>query len=181
MKNFSVKHIVATGIGAALFFLLGRFISIVIFANTTLTFQYAVQAFFAVLFGPIVGALVGFIGHIIIDMTFPWGIWWSWIITSGFVGWGFGIISKGIPIEEGVFTGKHIARFVIGTTIVNAIGWIGLAPVLDILIYAQPVERVFAQGAVAFVTNAITTAVVGTLLLIAYAKAKPKSGSLSQE
>lgn len=44
-----------------------------------------------------------------------------------------------------------------------------VAPVLDILIYSEPVNKVFAQGAFAAVSNIISTAVVGTILLAAYA------------
>ena len=177
-----VKTIVAIGIGTALFFLLARFVSIPVFANTTVNFQYALLSFFATLFGPIAGLLIGLIGHIITDMTFPWGLWWSWIIVSGLVGFGFGFLMKNINVEEGEFeTMPAIIRFVVGTVIINLIGWGGVAPVLDILIYAEPVNRVFIQGLIAFAGNATTTAIVGTILILAYSKAKPKKGSLSKD
>jgi energy-coupling factor transport system substrate-specific component len=182
MQKFGVRTIVAIGIGAALFFVLGRFASIPVFANTTLTFQYAVLAFFAVLFGPIAGALIGLVGHILIDLTFPWGLWWSWIIVSGVVGFGFGFVMKGVNIEDGGFvTTRGILQFIIGTVVMNLVAWGGLAPVLDMLIYAEPAERVFTQGLFAFTGNALTTAIVGTLLLVAYFKAIPKKGSLTKE
>ena len=64
MKNDSVQKVVATGIGAALFFVLARFVAIPSgIPNTNIAFQYAVQAVFAVLYGPVVGCLSGFIGH----------------------------------------------------------------------------------------------------------------------
>ncbi len=52
---------------------------------------------------------------------------------------------------------------------------------LDILIYAEPVEKLFAQGLMAAVANIITTGVVGTLLLLGYAKTVVKRGSLEKE
>lgn len=58
MKNNSIKAVVATGIGAALFVIIGIFINIPLFANTSIQLQYAVQAFLAVLFGPAVGFLL---------------------------------------------------------------------------------------------------------------------------
>ncbi|MCL1987560.1 MAG: ECF-type riboflavin transporter substrate-binding protein [Firmicutes bacterium] len=179
--NLNVKTIVAIGIGAALFFVLGRFAVVPVFANTNLSFQYAVLAFFAVLFGPIAGVLIGLIGHILIDMSWGWGIWWSWIIVSGVVGCGFGFVVRYAKIEQNDFTIPLIIRFVIGTIIVNLIGWGLIAPGLDILIYQQPVNHVFTQGLFAFVGNAVTTAVVGTLLLFAYNKAQPKAESLYKE
>ena len=42
-------------------------------------------------------------------------------------------------------------------------------------------EKLFAQGLFAGISNAVTTAIVGTLLCLAYAAAKPKAGSLKQD
>ena len=70
MKNFSVKTIVAIGIGAALFFVLGRFVSIPSpVPNVTICVQYGLLAFMSVVFGPVAGALIGFIGHTLIDFS----------------------------------------------------------------------------------------------------------------
>ena len=179
-SRFSVKLIAAIGIGAALFFLLGRFVAIPVFANTNLTFQYSLLAFFSALFGPIAGTLIGLIGHILVDMSWGWGIWWSWIIVSAFCGAGFGLVLKGMRFEGGL-KGRSIARFVVGTSLVHLVGWGLLAPVLDILIYSQPANRVFTQGLIAAGTNILTTAIVGSLLLIAYAKTRPAQGSLTIE
>jgi len=181
-QTLSVRTIVAIGIGTALFFLLARFVSIPVFANTTVTLQYALLAFFAVLFGPIAGLLIGFIGHVLTDISFGWGLWWSWIIVSGIIGFVFGFVIKSETVNDGDFADKRaIIRFVLGTTLVHLVAWGLIAPVLDILIYAQPANRVFAQGLIAFVGNAIMTAIVGTLLLLAYSKARPKAGSLTRD
>jgi energy-coupling factor transport system substrate-specific component len=119
MPKFTVKTIVAIGIGAALFFLLARFASIPVFANTYISFQYAVLALFAVLFGPFAGLLIGLIGHILTDLSWGWGLWWSWIIVSGVVGFGCGLIMKGIKIDAGEFdNAKAVVRFIIGVVIV---------------------------------------------------------------
>ena len=56
-----------------------------------------------------------------------------------------------------------------------------VAPALDVIIYSEPMNVVIAQGAIAFVMDAIVSGVVGTLLLIAYSKTKTKKGSLSKE
>ena len=70
MKKFSVKTIVAIGIGAALFFVLGRFVAIPSpVPNTSISVQYGLLAFLAVVYGPVAGALVGFIGHTLIDFA----------------------------------------------------------------------------------------------------------------
>ncbi len=56
MKNNSIKTVVATGIGAALFIIIGTLVNIPTpIPNTNLQLQYAVVALFAVVYGPTVG------------------------------------------------------------------------------------------------------------------------------
>ncbi len=180
MKNLNVKTIVAIGIGTALFFLLARFVSIPVFANTYISFQYAVLAFFAVLFGPIAGLLIGLIGHVLTDLSLGYGLWWSWIIVSAFIGLVSGIFYKGIHVNDGKFSTKDFIRFLIVTVLAHLVGWGLLAPVLDILIYAEPANKVFTQGLIAGASNIVTTVIVGSLLLFAYSKTRTKSGSLKK-
>ena len=101
MKKITVKTIVAIGIGTAIFFLLARFLSIPVFANTYLTFQYAVLGFFAVVFGPVAGLLIGLIGHSLTDLAFGYGLWWSWIIVSALIGCASGFLFKGMTWRPG--------------------------------------------------------------------------------
>ena len=181
MKKFSVKSIVAIGIGAALFFVLSRFVSIPSpVANTNICLQYGLLAFLATVFGPVVGALVGFIGHALTDLS--WGSpWWSWIIASGVFGLLMGLGCMKMPLTDGVCGKKEIIRFNLTQLVCHIICWGLVAPVLDILIYQEPVEKLFAQGLVSGISNAVTTAIIGTLLCLAYAAAKPKKGSLEEE
>ena len=65
--------------------------------------------------------------------------------------------------------------------VANAFAWIVVAPVLDIVVYAEPVELVFAQGVVAAISNAVSAGVIGTLLLFLYSKTRAKKGSLTKE
>ena len=178
--KFSVKTIVAIGIGAALFFILARFVSVPVFANTYLSLQYAVLGFFAAVFGPIAGLLIGLIGHSLTDFT-SYGPWWSWIIASGVVGFLSGFLLKGLDINSGEFGKKGVLRFIIGSIIIHAICWVGIAPTLDILIYAEPADKVYMQGLIAGTGNAVLTCIVGTIILLAYAKTRTAKGSLDKE
>ena len=181
MKNFSVKTIVAIGIGAALFFVLGRFVSIPSpVPNTTINVQYGLLAFMAVVYGPIAGALIGLIGHALIDFSFGWGIWWSWVLASAAFGALMGIAGTTRKLRNEI--GKEtILPFNVSQVICHILAWGAIAPALDIAIYQEPMEKLFAQGLMAGVGNAVTTAIVGTLLCVAYAAAKPKAGSLNKE
>lgn len=181
MKKFSVRTIVAIGIGAALFFVLGRFVAIPSgVPNTNISIQYGVLAFIAAVFGPIAGLLSGLIGHFFID--FSWGSpWWSWIVASGFFGGVMGLAATKIKLDEGKITKKDIIIFNAAQAVAHLLSWVVIAPVLDILIYAEPADKVFVQGLVSASVNIVTTAVIGTLLCVAYSAAKPKSGSLKEE
>ncbi|WP_243299027.1 ECF-type riboflavin transporter substrate-binding protein [Bacillus litorisediminis] len=178
-KALSTKTIVAIGIGTAVFLILGRFASIPSgIPNTNIETSYAFLALMSVIFGPIAGALIGFIGHALKDAIMWGSIWWSWVIVSGVVGLLFGLASRNVNVQSGVMGTKQIITFNIVQVIAQAVGWFLVAPVLDILIYAEPANKVFVQGLVAGVSNMVTVGVIGTLLLIAYAKTRSRSDSL---
>lgn len=181
-SNNSIKTVVAIGIGAALFFVLGRFVAIPSpVPNTNISLQYAVLALLAVMYGPVAGGLIGFIGHTLIDLSWGGIPWWSWVITSAFVGVIVGLFAKKLNVQEGDFGKEKVTLFTIANIAAHVIGWIVVAPVLDILIYAEPANKVFAQGAFAAISNTITAVIVGGLLILAYTKTIAKKGSLDQE
>lgn len=182
MKRFSVKTVVAIGIGAALFFVLGRFVSIPSgIPDTNISIQYGVLAFIAAVFGPIAGLLAGIIGHFFIDFSFGWGVWWSWVIASSIFGCIMGLATSKIDIDNGEFALKEIIIFNVSQIVAHLISWVGVAPALDILFYKEPANKVFIQGLTSAGINILATAVVGTLLCVAYAAARPKKDSLKEE
>lgn len=183
-KYFEVntRTIVATGLGAAIFTLLFMYVKIPSpVPETSFQTAYGVSAFFATLFGPVAGCLISFIGHALSDAVQYGSPWWSWVIASALSGFVFGFAYKRTKVEEGEFKGKDILTFNIIQIIGNAIAWIAVAPALDILVYAEPTNKVFLQGAVAALMNAISTGVIGTLLLVAYAATRTKKGSLTKK
>ena len=135
----------------------------------------------AVLFGPVAGFLIGLIGHFFIDLSAGWGVWWSWVITSGIFGLLAGIGTEKVRLYDGLFGKKDTIRFVLTVIAGHLVCWVLIAPVLDILIYAEPANKVFLQGLVSAAGNIVTTLIVGGILCWAYAKAKPKKGSLKEE
>lgn len=180
--KFGIKEVVATGIGVALFVVLTEIqIPLVIVPNTALQPRMAVLAFLSAVFGPVVGAIVGFLGHALGDALFYGSVWWSWVVPEAVVGAVIGLFVKKYAIQEGGFGGKNIATFNIMQVVANAVAWIVVAPVLDIIIYAEPANKVFAQGALAFVGNILVIGILGTLLCIGYSKIFAKSGSLEKE
>ena len=167
---------------AALFFVLGRFVAIPSpVPNTNISLQYAVLGLLAAMYGPVAGGLIGFIGHTLIDLSWGGSPWWSCVITSAFVGVVIGLFAKKLQVQEGDFRKNKVAVFTVANVIAHVVGWVVVAPVLDIVIYAEPANKVFAQGAFAAVSNTITSVVVGGLLILAYTKTIAKKGSLDQE
>ena len=102
-------------------------------------------------------------------------------ITSAFVGVVIGLFAKKLQVQEGDLGKSKVAVFTVANVIAHVVGWVVVAPVLDIVIYAEPANKVFAQGAFAAVSNTITGVVVGGLLILAYTKTIAKKGSLDRE
>ena len=103
------------------------------------------------------------------------------MLISAFVGVVVGLFSKKLNLQEGEFSKKQAALFALANIVAHLLAWVLVAPVLDIAIYAEPVKKVFAQGAFAAVSNSITAVVVGGLLVLAYTRTIAKKGSLDQE
>ncbi len=177
-----IRQVVAIGIGAAIFVALTTVqIPVGFVPNTALQVRAAVLAFFAAVFGPVAGFAIGLIGHALGDALFYGSVWWSWVFPDAVFGLLVGLFAKKYAIENGGFGGKQVALFNAVQVIGNAVAWIACAPVLDILIYKEPANKVFAQGVTAAVTNLIIVAILGTLLAFGYSKVKTKSGSLKEE
>ena len=182
MFQFSTKTLVATGLGAALFTLIFMFVKIPTgIPDTNLQTAYGVGAFFAAMFGPVSGFVIAFVGHALSDAVQYGSPWWSWVIASGVSCFLAGLCYPKMKVDEGICGVKDIVRFNIYQVIANVISWIGVAPALDILIYSEPAEYVFTQGAVAAVSNAVSVGIIGSILLVLYSKTRSQKGSLSAD
>lgn len=179
--KFGVKEVVAVGIGAALFVALTQVQVPLGIPNTYLQPRAALLAFLAAVFGPVVGAAVGLIGHALGDIFFYGSAWWSWVIPEAIFGIILGVFAGKYAIKEGGFGTKEIIHFNVVQIIANAIAWILAAPVLDILIYKEPVNKVFIQGLGAWLGNVVIIAILGTLLAVGYSKIGARSSSLTKE
>ncbi len=181
--KIGIKEVVAMGIGTALFVVLTNVqIPVFIVPNTAIQPRMAILAFLAAVFGPVVGGVVGFAGHALGDAFFYGSVWWSWVFPEAVVGIAVGIFAKKFAVKEGGFANaKNLIIFNVVQVVANAVAWIVVAPVLDILIYAEPSDKVFSQGAVAFILNIIAIGILGSLLLIAYSRIAGNSSALKAE
>jgi energy-coupling factor transport system substrate-specific component len=181
-KLISVRTVAAVGIGGALFFVLMRFVAVPSgVPNTNLNLGIAILTIFAAVFGPVAGFLIGFIGHTLVDLTWGFGIWWSWVIADAVYGLVIGLFRGFYKIEEGDFGIKNCVIFNVVQILTNAAAWVAIAPVLDILIHKEPAEKVFLQGLVAGGLNAAVVLILGSILAFGYSRTRVKAGSLKAE
>ncbi|MDE6547089.1 ECF-type riboflavin transporter substrate-binding protein [Lactobacillus isalae] len=181
-KGLSVKSVVAIGIGAAIYVILARFTSIPTgIPNTNIEIVYPFLALLATIYGPVVGFSVGFIGHALGDFLMYGQTWWSWVLATAVLGLIIGLYGMRLDLENGVFTVKQMVGFNIVQIIANVVSWLVIAPIGDILIYSEPQNKVFLQGATATITNSLSILILGTILLKAYAATKVKKGSLRRD
>ena len=176
-KIMSVKTLLAVGIGAALMFVLNRFVSIpTTVSGTYIILGIAVLSALAAIFGPVAGFLIGFIGHALVDLS--WGdVWWSWVISSALFGLTIGSCWKMYQIEEGGFGVKQAVIFNVIQIVANVLVYVFIARTLDMIMYQEPFGKVTLQGFVAAGFNSAVVLILGTPLIIAYTKIKRKAGS----
>ena len=167
MKSW--KYIAATLCGAVLFFVLGRYVSIPSPIDTVnICVQYGLLGALAVVFGPLVGTLAGLLGHILIDLT-AGELCWSWILATAAFGALVGGLAGITRVELRARGGEDLVKFNLIQVAAHVVCWAGVAPVLEILLYNESMDRIFEQGLTAALSNAVTTAIVGSVLLVAYA------------
>lgn len=101
----------------------------------------------------------------------------NWIIASAVVGLIIGFSVNALRLHDGYFGKKQLVLFNVFQIIANGIAWGIVAPTLDILIYAEPSNKVYIQGVVSGLSNTITIGILGSILLASYAKTRIKTGS----
>jgi energy-coupling factor transport system substrate-specific component len=189
MRKFGMREAIAAVIGIILFVALTDVqIPVPGVSNTDIQVRAALIAFLAAVFGPVVGGLVGFVGHAAGDAIFYYesidgnvfvsifkSIYWSWVIADAVFGILVGLFSKWFKIKEGHFRGKEIGLFNLIQIAANIVAWLVLAPLLDIWWNKEDAASVFKQGGVACLTNILVIAVLAVLTAYAYSKKGTKS------
>lgn len=181
--KIKTKTIVIAAVGAALYGVGGLPIfGIPIFSGTTLKPAIGILAVFAGLYGPVTGLLVGLIGHWITDMFAGWGVWVTWIIGSGIVGFTIGLFPyfSRRNLEKGIFGPKEVVIFIILGFLGNQIGY-GISAVLDFLFFSEPLKKVILQQVLASTTNTVLLAVIGSFVFSRIAARNRKKENLEIE
>lgn len=97
------------------------------------------------------------------------------------MGVAFGLTKNRLKIADGALKKAKLVWFNIYQIIVNFIAWVLLAPTGDIIIYHEPASKVYLQGITTWIIDSISVAIIGTLLLVLYARTRTQRGSLKKE
>ena len=96
MNKLSTKLVVAIGIGAALYGILGLW-GFSIAPNTFIKPALAILTVLSVIRSSS-RTVNRLIGHTVTDTIAGWGIWWGWVISSGIIGFAMGLIQKELDL-----------------------------------------------------------------------------------
>ena len=172
--NATVKRIGTIAIGSVLFFLLGRYVTIPSpIPTVNICVQYGLLAFLAVVCGPLTGSMTGLIGHILIDLS-GGQMFWSWILATAAFGGLLGVLANVTRLDPAHRDREMLVHFNLCQVATHVVCWAGIAPVLDILFYNENMDTIFAEGLTAALSNAVTTAIVGSSMLAIYAVLKAR-------
>ena len=172
--NATVKRIGTIALGSVLFFLLGRYVTIPSpIPTVNICVQYGLLAFLAVACGPLTGSMTGLIGHILIDLS-GGQMFWSWIIATTAFGGLLGVLANVTRLDPAHRDREMLVHFNLCQVATHVVCWAGIAPVLDILLYNENMDTIFAEGLTAALSNAVTTAIVGSSILAIYAVLKAR-------
>lgn len=177
----SVKMVVVIAIGAALYGV-GGLIGVPIFANTMLKPAMAILALFAAVYGPIVGLLVGFLGHWLTDLFAGWGVWPTWMLGSAIVGVVIGLFPKMSKhcVDQGELPKSAITLFIILSFLGNFVGYM-ISAILDFFIFTEPLDKVVTQQLLVAFTNTVVIAILGTLLLYLVVRRNKSKQNLTKD
>ena len=166
--NATVKRIGTIAAGSVLFFLLGRYVTIPSpIPTVNICVQYGLLAFLAVVCGPLTGSITGLIGHILIDLS-GGQMFWSWILATAAFGGLLGVLANVTRLDPAHRDREMLVHFNLCQVATHVVCWAGIAPVLDILFYNENMDTIFAEGLTAALSNAVTTASVGSSMLASY-------------
>ena len=172
--NATVKQIGTIAAGSVLFFLLGRYVTIPSpIPTVNICVQYGLLAFLAVACGPLTGSMTGLIGHILIDLS-GGQMFWSWILATAAFGGLLGVLANVTRLDPAHRDREMLVHFNLCQVATHVVCWAGIAPVLDILFYNENMDTIFAEGLTAALSNAVTTAIVGSSMLAIYAVLKAR-------
>ncbi|MCP3964812.1 MAG: ECF-type riboflavin transporter substrate-binding protein [Lentisphaerae bacterium] len=176
--NFGTKTVVTISIGAALYGIIGL-VGIPIGPNMQLRPAIVILTIFSAFFGPIVGFLSGFIGHMLTDILAGWGVWWNWELSSGFFGFFVGLVylAKGFNMKYGLFRVWHIIFMALTGILGFVIGYC-FAGFTDVVIMDEAPRKIVLQTVIITLTNSIVFIAFALPVVLSFLLTNKKNSNL---
>jgi energy-coupling factor transport system substrate-specific component len=174
--EFGTRQVVYGAIGAALYGVFAwasNFIPLPAAGNVTFRPAVAVLIFFGAAYGPWVGLLAGFIGNTLGDALSGWGFYWNWSLGNGLMGLVAGLVAA--QIKDFRAQGDIIKAVIYGIIGV-AVGML-FASLTEMLVGGIDLNTALVGYFVpAFIGNAVVTAILLPVLMIAFAAVASRRG-----
>lgn len=174
MKSESLsRKIIITIISIILFYLIGRYGKI----NTGLYityifFQYPLLCIISILFGPVIGAITGVVGHILIDLGNSSYVWFSWVTATGVLAASLGLVSSNWldRYPHKLKDSARNSRIKFALTIIGLcfLSFLIVGPTLEVLLYKATIQDAFTRGLFISVSNGLTSAIVTDLFFSSF-------------
>lgn len=179
--DFKTRTVVTISIGAALYGITGL-VGIPFGPNVQIRPSIIVLTIFAVYFGPLVGFLSGFLGHMLTDMLAGWGIWWNWELSSGIFGLFCGAIYlfSNFNLRLGLCSKLHTVILCFLGVIGFLVGYL-FSGATDIILMGEPPVKIFFQVIVIFITNSTVFLLLAMPVVLSFARTNKKKSSLKIE
>ena len=174
--KFGTREVVYAAIGAALYAVLAYATNVLQLpgaGNVAIRPAVVIPMFFGIAFGPIVGFITGFVGHILSDLLSGWGFWFWWDLGNGLMGLIPGLISASI-VDYGAMKSILMGELFV---ILGVIGGMGVASLSEMWVSGADINTViFANFIPASVSNIINGLILLPILMVAYAAITKRSG-----
>lgn len=170
IRKWSAKTVVTIGAGAVLYGATS-WIGIPIVEDTHLRPAIALLTIFGALFGPVIGFIVGLVGHVLHDYLTGGTVWWGWALSSGITAAFMGLVylSKDFDPHKGQIRKKHILQLLI-YGLIGIFTSLVFSGLFDIFIMGEPNDKiVFVQTLTAGLANSFVFIVLGIPAVWAYA------------
>lgn len=162
--KFNLHEFLIAFAGTVFFVLFSMIKTPLAFEEELLHIGIFVLAYFAMIYGPVVGGVIGIMGYSVarylVAGTFHWSMAWSFAIFAIMIG----SFQKKYKTAEGEFGAKQLLLFQIVQITANLITWVLIASLLDILLYGQEAVYLVRLGFYAFIYNAVLTGVCTPIL-----------------
>ncbi len=167
--RFGLKELFFVLIGTGLTAILGN-VNVGFTVNSCRVIQpeAIVTATFAMLSGPIVGGLVGFLGYIMSKLLSGQVYFLGWAIANMIVGIGIGIYAEGYGLREGCFKGGKVALFNMIQLIANGGAFLLLYPLAEMFMHGTLIRTALQTGIALFIINSLIIGFAASLLGLLY-------------